>query len=77
MDSRQAWQRRPEVYRVPPLPPGTRVMCRVSRVRGVVSDYDCSIGQFPVDWANGFQEICLAHEVTVLPAGKKTTPGPQ
>lgn len=66
MDSRQAWQRRPDVYRVPPLPPGTRVMHRVTRMHGLVGSYDASIGQFPVDWADGAQTICLPGEVVVM-----------
>ena len=63
---RQLPQRQPRIYGDPPLPAGTRVRHRVLGMPGIVGACDSSVGQFPVDWADGVQSICLCHEVIVL-----------
>lgn len=62
--------RHPKIHGEPPLPPGTRVRCRVTGKRGTVEPYTHSIGQFPVRWDNpgtgAIWELCTANDVTVL-----------
>jgi len=70
-------QRYPRIWGDPPLPPGTHVICKISGARGVVGDYDCTVGTFPVNWPHGMCEMCLPHEVIeTAPPGTRPANAP-
>jgi hypothetical protein len=52
-----------------PLPPGTRVERLHGGQRGIVGTTQTfeRFGIFPVDWADGFSELCGADDVRVIP----------
>jgi hypothetical protein len=66
--------RHPVIHGDPPLPPQTRVRCRVSGMPGEVQPYTHSVGQFPVRWDNpgtgAIWETCLAGDLIIIGTGR-------
>lgn len=69
-------------YRLPLLPPGTKVQRVAGGQLGTVQQYgmEHSSGCFPVRWANGLWETCGTDDVRVIPSvatKPRSTKGPR